>query len=154
MAAQLHEYQAQVEWTGGREGAGHVTSSKSGATVALAVPPEFGGPAGRETASNPEELLTSAIASCYSITFGIIAANRKLPVKKLSVKVVGEVEQQGASYAYRKVTIAPTIVLGADATDDQLKAAEDMAHKADAYCIVTNAVRGKVEVSVAPTITR
>ncbi len=32
--------------------------------------------------------------------------------------------------------------------------AQEMAHKADLYCIITNAVRGKVEISVEPTVVR
>jgi organic hydroperoxide reductase OsmC/OhrA len=32
--------------------------------------------------------------------------------------------------------------------------ATDMAHKADMYCIVTNAVRDKVEVTIEPNVVR
>jgi organic hydroperoxide reductase OsmC/OhrA len=35
---------------------------------------------------------------------------------------------------------------GAD--ESQMKMAEDMAHKADNYCIITNAVRDKVAIAV------
>jgi peroxiredoxin-like protein len=115
------------------------------------VPAEFQGPGG---ATNPEELLTSAIASCYSITFGIIAGNRKLPVSSFECDAVGEVDQTGAQFTYRAITLRPRITLGADASDEHVAMAEDMAHKADAYCIVTNAVRGKVEIRVEPTVSR
>jgi peroxiredoxin-like protein len=118
----------------------------------LAVPPEFGGNGGAGT--NPEELLTDAIAGCYSITYGIVANARKLPFVGLETKATGEVEENGASFVYKKVTIKPIITLSADATDDQAKLAEEMAHKADAYCIVTNTVRGKVEIVIEPTVTR
>ncbi|AIE87260.1 OsmC family protein [Fimbriimonas ginsengisoli] len=151
MAAQLHEYPVQVSWSGGREGNGNATAGHSGTAFDLAVPPEFQGPGG---ATNPEELLTSAITACYSMTFGIIAANRRLPVKDLKVEAVGTVEQQGASFTYKQVVIRPTITLDGSATDAQVATAEDLAHKADNYCIITNAVRGKVEVSVEPKVIR
>lgn len=151
MASQLHEYPVVVNWAGGREGKGDVTAGHSGVSIDVAVPPEFQGPGG---ATNPEELLTSAIAACYSITFGIVATNRKVPVQSLKVDAVGSVEQNGASFVYKTITVRPTIVLSAEATDDQLKIAEDLAHKADAYCIVTNAVRGKVEVTIEPTVSK
>lgn len=151
MPAQTHEYPVRVDWTGGREGNGTVKPEHSGQAFPIAVPPEFQGPGG---ATNPEELLTSAVAGCYSITFGIIAANRKLPVKSLSVVATGEVEQNGASFVYKKVTIQPTITLEPGSSDEQVAATEDMAHKADQYCIITNAVRGKVEIGVEPTIVR
>jgi len=44
--------------------------------------------------------------------------------------------------------------LSADATDEQAKMAEDMAHKADSYCIITNAVRDKVQIVVEPNVVR
>lgn len=148
--ADIHEYPIQVNWTGGREGKGQATPLRSGQTSTLSVPEEFGGPG---NGTNPEEMLTSAIASCYSITFGIVAAARKLPFLGIETNAVGEVEQpNAATFIYKKVTLKPVITLGADATDDQVKLAEEMAHKADSYCIVTNAVRGKVEIVVEPQV--
>lgn len=145
--AQIHEYPVTVEWQGARDGSG--TISAVGLNVPLAVPPEFGGPGG---GANPEELLTTAIASCYSITFGIIAGTRKLPFLGMETKAVGHVEQNGASFVYTHVVVRPTIRLAADATEEQEKLAHDMAHKADLYCIITNAVRDKVKIEIEPTI--
>ena len=50
------------------------------------------------------------------------------------------------------MTLRPTITLEAGATEEQAKLAEDMAHKADLYCIITNAVRDKVKITVEPNI--
>ena len=149
--ASTHEYPVSVEWNGGRGGSGTVRGGHSGAALDLAVPPEF---QGTGNGTNPEELLAAAIAACYSITFGIIAENRKLPLQNLHVEAAGEVEQSGPSFKYTKMTIRPQITLTAEATDDHVKMAEDMAHKADSYCIITNATRGNVEVHVQPTIKR
>ncbi len=124
---------------------------RSSVGASLSVPPEFGGPG---TGTNPEELLASAIAGCYSITFGIIAANRKLPFVGIETHAVGHVEQNGASFTYVGVTVRPTITLAPDATAEHEKMAEDMAHKADLYCIITNAVRDKVKIEIEPTIVR
>ena len=46
----------------------------------------------RAKRTNPEELLTSAIAGCYSITLGIIADHRKLPLVGIETAAEGEVE--------------------------------------------------------------
>ena len=149
--AQLHEYPVHVAWSGGRSGSGTITAEHSNKSINIAVPTEFQGPGGE---TNPEELLASAVAGCYSITFGIIAENRKLPVESFSVDVTGVVEQNGAMFTYKSITIKPTIHVAAGATDDQVKVIEDMAHKSDGYCIITNAVRGKVEIAVEINLVR
>jgi peroxiredoxin-like protein len=147
----VHEYPVTVSWTGGREGSGKVTAQHSNTSNNIAIGTEF---QGTGLGTNPEELLTEAIASCYTMTFGIIAQNRKIPVSKVETSAVGQVEQNGASFTYISATITPTITLEAGASDDQAKLAEDMAHKADLYCIITNAVRDKVKINVEPNIVR
>lgn len=132
-------------------GSGTVVGDASQVKNAIAVPPEFQGAGG---GTSPEELLASAVAACYSITLGIIVENQKLPVTGMHVSAVGEVEQNGPSFTYKKITIRPRITVSADATDDQLKRIQDMSHKADGYCIITNAVRGKVEIVVEEEIVK
>lgn len=145
----IHEYPVTVQWVGGVEGTGHANSSRSMHFMPLSVPPEFKGPG---AGTNPEELLTSAIAGCYSITLGIILTNRKVPFVDIKLDAVGRVEQSGATTTYKSVTLRPTIHLAYDATEEQTKMALDMAHRADAYCIVTNTVRDKVEIIVEPNV--
>jgi peroxiredoxin-like protein len=147
----MHPYEALVKWQGGRSGSGSVRAQGSGVEAPLNVPSEFGGSGG---GTNPEELLACSVAACYTITFGIIAENRKLPVKSLETDAVGEVEQSGMQFTYKSLTIRPTITLEPDATEEHAALAEDMAHKADLYCIITNAVRDKVAISVEPKIVR
>lgn len=149
--AQLHPYKVSVEWSGGRDGHGSVRGEGSGVVNPLGVPTEFGG---KGDGTNPEELLAAAVAACYSITFGIIAANRKIPYVDLKATAVGEVEQEGMQFTYKSITIKSTITLDKSATSEQERMAEEMAHKADLYCIITNAVRDKVSITVEPTIVR
>ena len=147
--AQIHEYPVSVSWAGAKDGSGSV--SGRGFDSPLSVPVEFGGPG---AGTNPEEMLSAAIASCYSITFGIIAGTRKLPLVNLETKAIGHVEQNGASFVFTHIIVRPTITLSADATPEQEQLAHDMAHKADLYCIITNAVRDKVRIEIEPTIVR
>jgi peroxiredoxin-like protein len=147
----IHEYPVTVTWQGGRGGSGTVSADRSGTISPISVPPEFQGPG---AGTNPEEMLSGSICACYSITLGIIAEMRKLPMASLETKAVGEVEQNGATFTFTKITLRPTITLTSDATDEHVKIAEEIAHKADSYCIITNAVRGNVTVEVEPTIVR
>jgi peroxiredoxin-like protein len=149
--AQEHPYPVSVTWSGGKEGAGKAVPGHSKIEFPLAVPTEFGGTG---AGTNPEELLAAAVCGCYSITFGIVAANRKLPVIGLEVSATGTVEQNGMQFKYTAIAINPKITLSADATDEQVAMAEDMAHKADLYCIITNAVRASVSISVHPVVSK
>lgn len=149
--ASVHEYSVKVEWSGGRSGHGTISAERIQDSIPLAVPPEF---QGTGEGTSPEELLACSICSCYAITFGIIAENRKLPVVSVHTEAVGEVEQNGPQFKYRSVTLRPTITLSSDATDEQAALAEEMAHKAEAYCIITNAVRGNVAIHVEPILRR
>src|SRR5438034_10332145 len=81
MSNQLHEYPTSVQWTGGRDGKGSVTSKHSNTTIDIAVPPEFQGPGG---GASPEELLTCAVASCYTMTFGFTAWISKITVTRMA----------------------------------------------------------------------
>lgn len=149
--AQVHEYPVTVTWSGGRDGSGMAANGNSGSNFDLSVGKEYGGP-GQGT--NPEELLTSAIASCWAITFGIIAANRKLPVANIEASAVGEVEQAGMQFTYTKIHLKPRITLEASASDEQVAMAHDMAHKAEGYCIITAAVKGKVAIELEPEVVK
>jgi peroxiredoxin-like protein len=146
-----YEYPVNVKWTGGRDGAGAILPERSGTELNVKVPPEFHGPGG---GTNPEELLTSAIVGCYTITFGIIAANRKLPVLNIETSAVGQVEQNGANFTFTAVTIRPMITVSGDSTDAQIEATRDMAIKTDSYCIVGNSVRDKVRITIEPNVVR
>jgi len=149
--SQIHEYPVTVTWTGGRDGGGKAENGHSGLSFPISVGKEYGGPG---AGTNPEELLTSAVVACYAMTFGIIAANRKLPVQSITTTAKGEVEQSGMQFTYKAVSLKPRIVPSGDATDEQMKMAEDMAHKAELYCIITNAVKGKVEIRLEPEIVK
>ena len=146
--ANISDYPVKAGWSGGRGGAGHVATSDGHVDCDLAVPVEFKGPG---NAANPEQLLTCAVASCYVITFGIIAENRKLPVESLELEAVGHVDVSTMLPKYIGVTLRPTIRVKAP-TEEQKVTILDMAHKAETYCIVTNALRETVEITIEPTI--
>jgi peroxiredoxin-like protein len=151
MPAVIHPYEIQVSWSGGRDGTGVAETQVSQVQFPLSVPTEFQGP-GVAGNTNPEEMFTATVASCYAITFGIIAANRKLPVASVSVTASGEVEQNGASFKYKRITLRPSITVspGTDpAIQDEIL---NYAIKTDQYCIIGNAIRGLVEIVIAPTI--
>lgn len=148
MSQEVHSFRIESDWSGGSDGDGVTTDE--GGNVAFGRPKELGGAPGR---TNPEELLLSAVASCYNITFAILAERRRLPLVRTHVVAEGTVERQlGGTLKFVAIHLRPTIVLrGAD--DAQRKGAEEMAHKAEQYCVISNAVRGNVAMTVTPAVT-
>ena len=151
MPAITHPYNIQVTWSGGRDGTGAAEAPVSQTQIPLSVPTEFMGP-GVTGCTNPEEMFTATIASCYAITFGIIAANRKLPVAGVNVTAHGEVEQNGASFKYKRITLRPQITLNPGTEVSAHDEVLNYAIKTDQYCIIGNAVRGSVEIVIEPVI--
>lgn len=147
MAEQSYEFHIDAEWTGGYKGDGSMTTH--GRTCEFGAPEELGAPPGR---TSPEELLMGAVASCYCITFAVLAERRELPLGKLDLKVSGTVVRQlGGTLKFTAIQIRPRILIqGAD--DKQKQTALDCAHKAEQYCLVSNAIRGNVEVTVEPEV--
>jgi peroxiredoxin-like protein len=142
-----HTFSLQSLWTGGGEGDG--TLSVNGRAVDYGVPEGLGGKPGR---TNPEELLLGAVASCYSITFGILAERRRLPMTKVELEASAEViRQPGGTLKYTAIHLRPKITMTAP-DDVQRATALDSAHKAEQYCVISNAIRGNVTITVEPEI--
>src|SRR5437763_4844644 len=113
------------------------------------MPEGLGGAAGR---TNPEEMLISAVAACYSITLAVLAERRRLPVSRIDLTARGEVVRQpGGTLKFVSISLAPRITLdGGDPA--QIETLRDFALKAEQYCPISNAVRGNVEITVDPEI--
>ena len=146
-----HLYPVHVAWAGGRAGQGDISLAKAGVQLSLAVPAEFHGTG---QGASPEELLASAVAGCYAVTLGIVAEHRQVPVTSIDVRASGAVEQDGAKLTYTGITLRPRVTVAAGATEEQMQLARDLAHRADKYCLVTNAVRSAVTITVEPEIVR
>jgi peroxiredoxin-like protein len=151
--AKVHSYPVKVSWQGGRDGQGAIQTVRTGQSVHIAAPPEFGG-TGTVAATNPEELLASAVAGCYAITFGVVAAHKRLPVIRVDLEAGGAVEEDGPRFTYKAIALRPRIIVAPEATDAQVEQTLALARKADHYCLVTNAVRSSVEISVEPEVVR
>ena len=150
MSEEKHLFESKSVWTGNSDGNGTLTLH-SGQTLDYGVPEDLGGKAGR---SNPEEMLLSAVVSCYSITLALLAERRRLPITHIEVTGEGDVVRQpDKTLKFTAIRLFPRILL-ASADEAHGKQAEDFAHKAEKYCVISNAIRGNVEVTVTPEVVR
>src|SRR4051812_46660969 len=104
----LHKGIVQVAWRGGFKGTGLVQNA--GFETEVSLPKEFGGAA---KGASPEDLLLSAVASCYLITFGIILEKAGITYQQLTMdaQLLTEV---GPPAAIKEIVLNPHIVTDAD----------------------------------------
>jgi organic hydroperoxide reductase OsmC/OhrA len=102
--------------------------------VHFAAPPQFGGLEGRWT---PEDLLLSAVASCFTTTFHAVAGFAKLEYTDLEVEVEGTVDKTQTGYCFTRIVIRPRLMI----SDQQEQArASDLLTKAKGLCLVARAL--------------
>lgn len=127
-----HTYRVSSWWTAGQTG---LTKSDSAPTaVHFTAPPQFGGIEGRWT---PEDLLLSAVASCFTTTFHAVAGYSKFEYLDLEVEVEGVVAKTATGYCFTKVIVRPRLTVGDDHAQTR---GLDLLKKAQSLCLVSRAL--------------
>ena len=92
--------------------------------------------------TSPEELIAAAHASCYSMAFSNVLAQKDAPPVRLEVEAVATFDADQV-----KITTVDLNVRGEvpGMSDEEFDAA---AYEADQACPVSNALRGNVEIRV------
>ena len=148
MNEEKHLFHVDGVWVGGGDGDGELTMDWN-ASLAYGRPAQTGGKPGR---ANPEDLLVSAVVSCYSITLALMAENRHLDIARIAVTAEGElVRQPDKRLKFTAIRLFPQLTLAEDNEANRQKALE-LAHRAEERCLISNALRGNVEVTVTPMI--
>jgi peroxiredoxin-like protein len=141
-----HVFKLKAKWRGGLGGEGKIECGQLETVVS--APKDLGGP-GRGT--NPEELLLGAASTCYLITLAAILERRQVPFHSLRLESQGEVTTEGG-LRYVRITHRPHFEFAESATAENREAARDATLRAEKACLISNAVRGNVEVIVEPIL--
>jgi peroxiredoxin-like protein len=142
----IHTFELAGRWQGGLYGVGEISSGALQSEVS--VPRAMGGPG---TGTNPEELVLGAASTCYLITLASALQRGQLPVESIELATRIEVVLE-KTLRLTHIVHRPRIRLAAGATAAQLDAARASAHSAEQSCMITNAIRGNVEIVVEPTV--
>ena len=127
-----HTYRVTAWWTSGQTGI--TKSSSSPNAIHFAAPPQFGGLEGRWT---PEDMLLSAIASCYTTTFQAVAGYSKFEFIDLEVKMEGTIAKTSTGYAFTGIVIRPTLRVP---EESGYQRALELLEKAKNLCLVSGAL--------------
>jgi organic hydroperoxide reductase OsmC/OhrA len=127
-----HTYHVTAWWASGQTG---ITKSDSAPNaVHFAAPPQFGGMEDRWT---PEDLLLSAVASCFTTTFHAVAGYSKFEYLDLEVEVDGTVSKTSSGYCFTGIVIRPKLTIGEETLRNR---GLDLLKKAKGLCLVSRAL--------------
>ena len=101
-----HKHHVVAWWTSGQ--AGIAKSDSAPNAIHFTAPPEFGGLEGRWT---PEDLLMTALASCFTTTFHAIAGCSKFEYTDLAVEAEGTVGKTDNGYCFSEIVIRPSLTI-------------------------------------------
>ncbi|MFD1425845.1 peroxiredoxin-like protein [Kroppenstedtia sanguinis] len=142
-----HEFRLTADWNGGRNADGRISAGNL--ETQISIPQEMGGPG---VGTNPDEMLIGAAATCYIITLAAMLERRRIPVKKLSLESIGVVSENKGRLRFESITHKPRLTLGAAVTEEQLEEARALTETAEQTCMISNALRGNVALSVAAQV--
>ncbi len=127
---------------------GNIMLASEGLTdLETAAPAEFGGPGDQWS---PETLLVAAVTDCYLLSFRAISANSGLEWTRLDCSVDGQLEQIDRAIQFTKFTIHARLTL---ADPDTERLATRILEKAERSCLISNSLKGPVEVTTEVILT-
>ncbi|MEJ7786827.1 MAG: OsmC family protein [Solirubrobacteraceae bacterium] len=136
-------FDVELRWTHDRKsGIGEIRTDN--AIYDVSTPKAMGG---RGVGTNPEELLVSAVASCFSATLYAVLQRAHLPVDSLKVAARGTVRDYPTRSRFAGVVVSPTI-LGADPR--RRAEYETSALRAHARCLIRRALASDVTYELGP----
>ncbi|MCO7126709.1 OsmC family protein [Sporolactobacillus shoreicorticis] len=138
-------FELNGSWSGSWDGEGKIQTN--GLLSAISVDRAM---SGKGVGTNPDELLISALASCYMITLGIRLKKEKVTYRHIEIQTKATVTKKGGLH-FEKVTHYPTVYLTEPISDALTEHLNTCIHKAEQDCVIAKAVKGNVAISVEPT---
>jgi organic hydroperoxide reductase OsmC/OhrA len=138
MMGEQYHHRAVAWWTSGQTGL--TKSSSAPNAIHFTAPAEFGGLEGRWT---PEDLLLSALASCFTTTFHALACNVKLEYVDLEVEAEATTQKADTGYKFSAIDLHVRLTLPRGDGRDR---AIGLLEKAKMLCLVSRAL------AVAPRV--
>ncbi|MGA8312467.1 MAG: OsmC family protein [Terriglobales bacterium] len=129
---EAQKYRVVVWWNS--EQTGLAISSSAPNAIHFTAPPEFNGLEGKWT---PEDLLLSAVASCYTTTFHAVAEHSGLEYADLEVDVEGSVHKTDSGYSFNEIVIRPNLTISSE--EEQTRALR-LLQKAKSVCLIARAL--------------
>ena len=132
LVADTHQYRVVAWWASARTGTAKSDSAPN--AIHFTAPLQFGGVEGRWT---PEDLLLSAVASCYTTTFRALAERSRFEYADLEVEALGSINRADSGYRFSEIIMRPNLTIW---SEEGRERALVLLQKADALCLVSRAL--------------
>ena len=135
----MWNYETSVDWKEGKVGE---TRCEGKPAIEVATPPEFGGPEGIWT---PEDLLTSAVATCIMTSALFFTERAKIQLRAYKSKATATMEKTPAGLAITRMAVVVSIELEDMAQEAAVRKAMEQAEKT---CPLSSSLNCPVELTV------
>lgn len=132
-----HKFETRFKWTGRHPGRAEIQGKPS---LALAPSPEFGGP--EDGFWSPQDLLISAVESCFMMTFLFLARESEVQVRSYESRAVGTLEKTREGLAFTAVDIYPTVHVA----EGQEALVPGLLHDTEESCLMGKSLKCPVRV--------
>lgn len=145
-----HQFRVVAWWSSGQTGLAKSCSAPN--AIHFTAPAAFGGLEGRWT---PEDLLLSAVASCFTTTFQTLAEHSNFEYIDLEVEAEANVNKAHKGYSLDEVIIRPRLRLR---SEQSRKLGLHLLEKTNGLCLISRALAVSpklelnTEVRVAETV--
>lgn len=140
-----HHFHYRATWPGGRNSVGAMECGALRSKISITT--GMGGPG---VGTNPDEMLLGAAATCYLMTLAAMLERAGVVVATMALESEITVDVTGGVFACKKIVHEPRVELAAGAGADQRRKLAELLAAAQRHCMVSNALRGNVEITVAP----
>lgn len=144
-----YDFHLSAQWPGGRNAVGALQCG--GLEARTSIDTRMGGPG---VGTNPDELLLAAAGMCFFMTFAAFIERAGFAVEALSFAsdmTVGT--DRGGAFVCQRIVHRPRVVLAAGSRAADLQRLETLATAAEQRCMISNALRGNVEMTIKPDFT-
>ncbi|MFD2617150.1 OsmC family protein [Terrilactibacillus laevilacticus] len=140
-------FSAKGSWHGGWRGHGEIYTN--GLHEKITIDKSMNG---LGTGTNPDELLMSALCSCYMMTLGIRLESESVQYVDIKISSKGIVKKKDGLH-FEEIELHPNLSLNYQPTDEQKKHIYHVMYKAEANCMIAKALKDNVKLSIYPAIT-
>lgn len=147
MHMKAHDFKVQTSWRGGRDTVGKVQGDVLHESISIPA-----GLGGQGVGTNPDEMLVSAASSCYIISLAAVLERAHYEDVEIAQTSIGTAVLDQGKFKMKSITHYPTITIHEDEATRLNRQLSKLLKLADQNCMISNSVRGNVEIDIEPNI--